>query len=183
MYCPVCKTHSLAPTTLVNELPAYRCSTCKGVWIDSNAFLDWRRTKGDTLPERPGTSQIDPAWDLKELKLCPNCGRILRRFKVIPGEPLYIERCHTCNGMWLDHHEWSALVERNLHDNLNEFFTRAWQDRIRTEETRAHLDQLYLEKFGGQDYERIKEARLWLQEHQQRGMLLAFLQSDDPYQL
>ncbi len=183
MQCPVCKKDTLGATTLVEDLPASRCVQCKGVWIDSNAYLAWRQAHGETLPVRTGSSQIDPSWETQELKLCPNCGRILGRFKVLPGEPLFIDRCHTCNGVWFDHHEWSALVERNLHDSVNEFFTRAWQVRVRTEETRAHMDSLYLEKFGAQDYERIKDVRAWLEGHERRGMLLAFLQSDDPYKL
>lgn len=183
MLCPVCKEDSLGPTTLVEDLPANRCTNCQGVWIDSNAYLAWQRAKGDPLPVKPGTSQIDPAWETHELKLCPNCGRILGRFKVLPGEPLYINRCHQCNGVWFDHHEWSALVDRNLHDSVNDFFTRSWQERIRTEETRAHMDRLYLEKFGAQDYERIKEVRLWMEGHDRRWMMLAFLQSDDPYKI
>ncbi len=181
MLCPVCKTDSLGPATLVEGLPANRCTTCRGVWIDSNAYLAWRQARGDTLAPRPTGSQIDPAWEMKELKLCPNCGRILGRFKVLPGEPLFIDRCHTCNGVWLDHHEWSALVERNLHDNVNEFFTRSWQERLRTEEMRAHMERLYLDKFGEHDYARIREVRAWLEDHDRRWMLLAYLQSDDPY--
>jgi Zn-finger nucleic acid-binding protein len=183
MLCPVCKKESLGDTTLVENLPANRCAECQGVWIDSNAFLAWRRAREEELPQKEGSMQIDPSWESNEIKLCPNCGRILGRFKVLPGEPLFINRCHTCNGMWFDHHEWSALVDRNLHDNLNEFFTRVWQQRIRTEETRAHLDHLYLEKFGEADYARIRETRAWLEGHERRGMLLAFLQSDDPYQI
>jgi len=183
MLCPVCKTESLGSTTLVEDLPANRCTKCQGVWIDSNVYLVWRRSHEESLPERPGASQIDPAWETNEVKLCPNCGRFLGRYKVLPGEPLYINRCRQCNGVWFDHHEWSALVERNLHDNVNEFFTRPWQERVRTEEIRAHLDRLYLEKFGSEDYERIKQTRDWLEGHERRGMLLAFLQSDDPYRI
>jgi len=181
MLCPVCKTDSLGPSTLVEGLPAHRCETCRGVWIDSNAYLAWRQARGLPPPPATSASRIDPAWEMKDLKLCPNCGRILGRFKVLPGEPLFIDRCHTCNGVWLDHHEWSALVERSLHESVNEFFTRAWQTRVRTAEMHAHMDRLYREKFGPEDYARIQEVRAWLEDNERRWMLLAFLQSEDPY--
>jgi hypothetical protein len=74
-------------------------------------------------------------------------------------------------------------VERNLHDNLNEFFTRPWQDRLHAEETKSHIEKIYLEKLGEEDYERIKEVREWLRKHPNSGMLLAFLQADDPYKI
>jgi len=80
-------------------------------------------------------------------------------------------------------HVASVLIDRNLHDNLNEFFTRPWQDHLRAAETRNHMEQIYLEKLGEQDYEHVKEVREWLVEHPMRGMLLAFLQAEDPYKV
>ncbi|HJQ14032.1 MAG TPA: zf-TFIIB domain-containing protein, partial [Anaerolineales bacterium] len=95
----------------------------------------------------------------------------------------YIDRCRNCNGIWLDHNEWDVLIDRNLHDNINEFFTRPWQDHLRATETRNHLERIYLEKLGEEDYEKAKQVREWLVNHSMRGMLLAFLQADDPYKV
>ena len=88
------------------------------------------------------------------------------------------------NSIWIvDKHEWDALVELNLHDNVNEFFTRPWQDDMHAAETRNHMDQLYLEKFGAEDYEHVKQVRDWLKDHPKQGMLFAFLQANDPYKV
>jgi hypothetical protein len=75
------------------------------------------------------------------------------------------------------------LIDRNLHDNLNEFFTRPFQENLRAVETKNHLDSIYLEKLGEDDYENVKQIRGWLKDHPMRGMLLAFLQADDPYKV
>jgi hypothetical protein len=83
--------------------------------------------------------------------------------------------------VWFDRNEWDVLVAHNLHDKVNQFFTQPWQNRLRAEEARLKLDQLYHDRFGNDDYARIKDVRQWLQAHPQRGMLLAFLQADDPY--
>jgi hypothetical protein len=83
----------------------------------------------------------------------------------------------------MDPHEWEVLIDRNLHDNLNEFFTRPWQDHLHAAETRNHLDGIYLEKLGDTDYARIKEIREWLRNHPRHGMLLAYLQAEDPYKV
>ena len=83
----------------------------------------------------------------------------------------------------MEQHEWDVLVDRNLHDNLNDFFTKPWQSQLHAAEARNHMDQIYLEKFGQEDYERIQEIHNWLWTHANLGMLLAFLQSDDPYKI
>ena len=183
MKCPVCKTNSLGSTTLIENLPANQCSNCDGVWIDSNAYLAWWKGKGEDIPVKQTTSKMDPAWNVDELKLCPNSGHILKRYQILPDTEFYLDRCGHCNGIWFDKNEWDALVERNLHDNVNEFFTRPWQEHLHTEETKAHMDRLYLEKFGAEDYEHVKQIRAWLKEHPRQGMLIAFLQADDPYKI
>lgn len=183
MKCPVCKMDSLGPITLVEDLPANQCSNCGGVWIDSNAYLAWLRGRGHDLPPKPLETKMNPTWNVDELKLCPNSGHIMARYKIFPDTDFYLDRCRHCNGIWFDKYEWEALLERNLHDNINEFFTRPWQDDIRAAETRNHMDNIYLEKFGTEDYEHIKQIRAWLKDHPKRGMLLAFLQSDDPYKV
>lgn len=183
MKCPICKMDSLGTITLIESLPASQCSNCGGVWIDSNAYLAWWKGKGEDMPPNPVDSQMDPTWNVDELKLCPNSGHILARYKIFPDTEFYLDRCGHCNGIWFDKNEWDALVERNWHDNVNEFFTRPWQDDIRAAEARNHMDRLYLEKFGAADYERIKQLREWLKDHPRKGMLFAYLQADDPYRV
>jgi len=183
MKCPVCKKDTLGLITLVENLPAQQCSTCAGIWIDSNTYLIWQKSKGEDAPRKQALSKIDPAWDTDELKLCPNSGHIMRKYKIFADTEFYLDRCSHCNGIWFDKHEWDALVERNLHDNVNEFFTRPWQDDLHATETRNHLENLYLEKFGAEDYEHVRQIREWLKAHPRQGMLLAFLQADDPYKV
>jgi Zn-finger nucleic acid-binding protein len=181
--CPVDKTDTLASMMLMDNLPAMQCSNCGGVWIDSNAYLAWQKARREDTPVHPMNPSINPAWNVDELKLCPNSGHIMARYKILPDAGFYLDRCGHCNGIWFDKTEWDVLVELGLHDNVNEFFTRPWQDRLHTEETKAHMDKLYLEKFGAEDYQHIRQVREWLDDHPRKGMLLAFLQADDPYKV
>ncbi|MCC6298791.1 MAG: zf-TFIIB domain-containing protein [Anaerolineales bacterium] len=183
MKCPVDKTDTLSSIALIENLPAMQCSTCGGVWLDSNAYLAWRKAQGQDHPHKPAAAQVDPVWDVDELKLCPNSGHIMGRYKILADTDFHLDRCGHCNGIWFDKNEWDVLVELGLHDNVNEFFTRPWQDDLHAAETRNHLDKLYLEKFGAEDYERIKNVREWMNGHPRKGMLIAFLQSDDPYKV
>ena len=181
MKCPIDKTDSLSQIALIEGLPAMQCSTCGGVWVDSNAYLAWRKASDEIESHASAEIKIDPTWDVNELKLCPNSGHIMGRYKVLADTDLYLDRCGHCNGVWFDKHEWDALIELGLHDNANEFFTRPWQDHIRSAEARNHMEKFYLEKFGAEDYERVKQFREWLKDHPKRGMALAFLQANDPY--
>ena len=123
-----------------------------------------------------------PTWDTLELKLCPECGHILARYRVLPNVRFYIDHCGHCNGAWLDKNKWEVLVAHNLHDKVNELFTQPWQTKVR-QEAHAMLDKLYMDKFGAEDYARIKEIGNWLRPHPYRAMLVAFLQANDPYKL
>lgn len=183
MNCPVCKTDSLGEITLDHDLPARQCATCAGILLSSNAYMGWLRAKGDDLPEKPVSRPMNPTWDADLLKICPDCGRLMRRFKIFPDVDYTLDRRSHCNGIWFDHREWEALAERNLHDNLREFFTHPWQNNLRAGEAKTRMEAISLLKFGAPDYEKIKDIRAWLQSHPQRNMLLAFLQAEDPYQI
>jgi Zn-finger nucleic acid-binding protein len=182
MKCPICHDHILDPALLDENVPALICPGCEGVWLDANEYLGWLRNRGPALVEKPGEEEL-PVWDTQELKLCPACGRILTRFRVVPGTRFYLDRCSNCNGVWFDRNEWDVLVQRNLHDKVNQFFTRPWQTRIQEEDTRQALDQLYLEKFGVEDYARVRDTWDWLWSHPQKSMILAFLQAEKPYEI
>jgi Zn-finger nucleic acid-binding protein len=183
MKCPICKTSLSYHTLLETQLPAYQCPTCEGIWISSNEYLRWLQAQPEDLPEKPADNMNVPTWDTSQLKLCPGCGHFLMRYHVLPNVPFYLDRCGHCNGVWFDKNEWDVLVARNLHDNVNQFFTQPWQTKIREKEAHSTLEKVYREKLGDADYARVKEIWDWLKHHPQRGMLLAYLQSEDPYKV
>jgi Zn-finger nucleic acid-binding protein len=183
MKCPICKDRHLLRVTLETNLPAHQCDRCQGIWLSSVEYLAWLRTHGPLLPEKPPDDTPVPTWDTQELKLCPDCGRILSRFRVLPDVRFYLDHCGTCNGVWFDKDEWNVLVSRNLHDKVNWFFTQSWQAKVKGEERKDRLDKLYLEKFGAADYAKIQEVWAWLRDHPQRSMLLAYLQAENPYKI
>lgn len=180
MKCPTCQESLDYHTLLEAQLPAYRCRKCNGIWLSAREYLRWLKQQPAELPEKT-TDEIAPTWDTPQIKLCPSCGHFLMRYRVLPHASFYIDRCGQCNGVWFDKDEWEALVARNLHDKINQFFTRPWQARIRAEEARAMLDNLYLNRLGADDYARVKTTRDWLRNHPQRSILAAFLIADDPY--
>ena len=183
--CPVCKTDHLEQIFLEEDLPANKCNGCGGVWLRANEYLIWLRGR-----QKPLTGQ--PQWagekhehalvaDAALAKLCPDCGRFLRRYNVWPGSDLHLERCSTCNGVWFDCQEWQALKQKNLHDKITLIFTKHWQKRLREEESRRRFEKMYQDRFGEKDYDAIKRVRRWLDNNPQRSGLLAYLLDEHPY--
>lgn len=122
-----------------------------------------------------------PVLDNRVAILCPDCGRFLRRFKIWPDIEFNLDRCGGCNGVWFDKHEWQTLKYYKLHHQVNMFFTDIWQQKLRNEEMKRHFEKMYREKFGVEDYQKIKAIRTWLEEHPSGGSLLAYLTDKDPY--
>lgn len=183
MNCPVCKNVQLEAASLEHGLPAFKCSHCAGIWLMSNVYLRWRRTDAPPIGEEANGADPIPDLDIHTAKICPNCGRLMMRYRVLPNGALVLDRCGQCNGVWFDPDEWAVLVARNLYTRVNEFFTKPWQEHVRAEEAHAMLDKLYVARFGNEDYAKVKELWKWLKSHPQRAMLLAYLQADDPYKV
>ncbi len=183
MKCPVCKQPSLQLISLSESLPANQCSNCNGIWVSSNQYLAWVRLQEKPLPEKPADETIAPQLHTDTLKLCPESGRIMKRFKVFPSVDFYLDRCGHCNGIWFDSHEWDALVSMNMQDKVNQFFTAPWQDKLHKKESRANMDRIFRDKLGEEDYQRIREVRAWMEDNPRRAMLIAFLQADDPFEV
>jgi Zn-finger nucleic acid-binding protein len=171
----------LSRSFLETDLPAYGCGQCNGIWLSTNEYLAWLRTQANVSSEELPVDTPLPISDTKLAILCPDCGHILRRYKISPDLEFHLNRCGHCNGVWFDRDEWQTLKLHNLHHQVNMFFTDPWQQKLREEEMRRRFDKMYLDKFGAENYARIKDIRAWLAEHPQGSSLLAYLTDKDPY--
>ncbi len=182
MDCPVCKRATLVEQSLSLGLPAYRCTECQGIWLSAAQYWDWVKKREGAFSEPELTTESPTlVEEVGQAKICPGCGHILRRYKIWPEVPFYLDHCSNCGSMWFDHGEWEVLRERDLHDRVHLFFSDLWQEKLRAEEARRRMDRIYRQKFGEEDYARIREIRAWLQAHPQQGALLAFLTDPHPY--
>ena len=183
MNCPVCKYDSLKTQEIEPNLFAEVCEKCLGKWISSQNYEKWLEVHDDILPELPATENVNmtiPEFELA--RLCPNCRRILVKYKVGRSLAFKIDRCGSCAGVWLDEKEWETLKSRNLHDEINKIFTDHWQEEVKREETRQTLEAIYKEKFGEDDYLKIKDFKTWMEQHEKGGEILAFLRDKNPLQ-
>ena len=180
MNCPVCKSSELIPTELESGLPAFRCDDCGGKWIRGAEYWKWLEEHSN-LPERP---QEDPGLSLAEPGKpidCPECRFRMVKYLVGHGFSFTLDHCQGCKGIWLDRNEWEALKARNLHDDVNSMLTAFWQDEAEKEVRKKRMEQIYIGRFGADDYAEIGRIRTWLSARQNKQDLLAFLTDKDPF--
>ncbi|MCF7838076.1 MAG: zf-TFIIB domain-containing protein [Candidatus Marinimicrobia bacterium] len=91
MQCPVCKTKRCAPVELEEHLKAASCETCGGHWISLRNYSVWLKQHGETLPEKPFPEVEFDVGDVREAKLCPDCKRILLKYKVGHGLDFFVD--------------------------------------------------------------------------------------------
>ena len=180
MKCPACDSSTLKPSRIENGPAARVCAGCEGQWISSKDYWSWMEQLDVDAPAI--YSDVDyQTEDSRGAKLCPDCGRILIKFKVGHGLEFRLDHCNACNGVWLDKHEWDVLKSRNLHGDIHSIFSTQWQREVRTEERARHFDLSYRQKFG-EDYERIKGFKTWLDQEPLKSSILAFLTDPNPFE-
>jgi Zn-finger nucleic acid-binding protein len=182
MNCPVCKTSQLISTELESNLSALKCLECGGNWIHGAEYWKWLEKHGPSLPEEravpdEGWSPIEPSKYLD----CPECRFRMLKYLVGHGLNFSLDHCEGCKGIWLDRNEWETLKKRNLHDDMNSMLTSFWQTQARRVPRKQHLEQVYIRRFGADDYAEIKKIRAWLETRQNKQGLLAYLTDKDPF--
>ena len=184
MKCPICQGHSLRKHQLEADLPAYQCHKCEGIWISAAQYWEWQKARDEDAPSPDQVPDAPiPIEGDGQVKQCPECRHMLRRFQVWPRVQVYVDRCGHCDSIWFDKGEWAYVRSKGEHGQVHLFFTEAWQEKVRAEEKRLWLDGVYAERFGAEDYARIKEIREWLWQHPKQAVLMAFLTDRDPYRV
>jgi Zn-finger nucleic acid-binding protein len=180
MNCPVCKSSELSPTDLESGLPAFRCDNCNGQWIRGAQYWKWLE-EHPNLPERAdGDTHLTLAEPGKPID-CPECRFRMVKYLVGRGFSFTLDHCQGCKGIWLDRNEWEALKARHLHDDVNSMLTAFWQDEAQKEVRKKRMEQIYLGRFGHEDYAEIERIRVWLGTRQNKQDLLAYLTDKDPF--
>lgn len=180
MNCPVCKTAPLSLNNLESTLVSFSCAKCSGNWIPGAQYWKWLEEHGVNLPEKDVETSELPLSETREHLDCPECKWRMVKYLVGRGTGFSLDHCHGCKGIWLDKNEWEVLRKRNLHDDLNSMLTDFWQSKALKEERSKSFERINLGRFGTADYEEIKRVRAWLDGHEKKHALLAYLTDEDP---
>lgn len=181
MRCPHCDKTALFRNEIDKELYVTECHNCGGQWLSFKDYQRWLKNRGTDAPHNELLDVEFESEDSKQAKICPECGRIMLKFKIGHGIDFKIDRCNTCNGVWFDKNEWNSLKSRNLHDEIYSIFSTEWQKQVLKEEKATHFEKSYRQKFG-QDYSKIKEFKEWLERHKMKSTILAFLIDKNPFE-
>ena len=180
--CPICSA-PLKTAHIDKALPAHRCLRGHGLWLSADEYFAWNNahvTTHDLEPDQKFELPY-PISDNNKALTCPDCRRFLRRYQVWPNATFYLDRCSHCYGVWFDENEWQTLEAQDLHKKLHLFFSDQWQEILQSTEMKKRFKQMYLDRFGEVDYEKIKQLREWFHTHPQGFSLLAYVTDKDPY--
>ena len=181
MNCPACQSENFAQVELDAGLNAFRCESCAGHWLRGVNYWHWLGSHGENLPERREPSSDEAQPEDRKAKLCPECHASMFRYTVGHGLGFGLDQCPACKGIWFDAAEWETLRERNLHDDIHAVFTAPWQAEVSREERRRRLEQIYLKRFGAEDYAEVRRVRQWLDASARKQELLAYLTDPNPW--
>jgi Zn-finger nucleic acid-binding protein len=200
MNCPVCKAARLQPDDLEPSLNGRLCPHCRGHWIPFAEYLPWAEagaptgdscTQGETselfsadgatsaaeAPAAPHAGASATSGGAK-VRLCPECGRFLRRYPLGMGIEFEVERCGGCAGVWLDRGKWARLRAAGAHARLHLLFSDAWQLKIKEEQIRKRQEDRVRSILGEADFERARTFKAWIDAHPHRGTIRAILDED-----
>ena len=91
-----------------------KCHHCDGLWFDRGELERLRDAKvGDVeeaLEKKYGNPKVQPGAVTEHMR-CPRCGdaRLLRQTYTYIN-PVSIDRCERCHGIWVDDGELDAII-------------------------------------------------------------------------
>ncbi|WP_193213386.1 hypothetical protein [Luteolibacter marinus] len=175
MQSPVGNHRPLEAVELDEGLVAWRCPESGGLWIPAENYWKWR---GSLPPEALGDAPEPLEYPVSEyddaVKLCPESGTLMSRFRVGHGLSFRVDRSNT-GGIWLDGGEWETLRSGNLHRSIHRIFTSPWQRAIRHEERDASYHRQLVRRLGEDLFSRVQSLRDELENHPNRAIALAYL--------
>ncbi|MDD9946407.1 MAG: zf-TFIIB domain-containing protein [Myxococcales bacterium] len=177
MDCPKCPGKRLEPVSTEESLIGLgsvprRCAGCGGLWV-SRAAVPALHESG-VLEAQQADAEADPEADRRN-GVCPEGHGIMARARVSWDDPYFVERCPSCDGIWLDAGEWSRLGADLLLDQLDQLWLPSWRRRLRNEHERQQLETDLREKLGDDLYDRARDLGMTLASHPHGDVALAYV--------
>jgi Zn-finger nucleic acid-binding protein len=156
------------------------CQECAGDWIPGHNYQTWKserphiKADPDVLAKNYHLQYTPSSLDAKAAP-CPECGRIMARGKVTLKQPFYVEHCLTCGGIWCDRGEWAVLEKLELHANIAQIFSNAWQAQVRASHMNELERQAVIDKVGVEMAQRVFDLADLLAKHPNGDFAAAYL--------
>jgi Zn-finger nucleic acid-binding protein len=107
-------------------------------------------------------------------RICPNCDKPLQTIRLKMAEPLYIERCHTCFGLFFDKGEIETVLQNsvsNVYDINRQHIDNINKDRypkqqkiryVKCPECRRHMNRVNFGNRSGVVVDQCIIHGIWL---------------------
>ena len=182
MKCPICEHAILEYEKTVDDLSIYNCPSCSGHYLKYKDYNEWLKNNPD-IAINDNNEEYIPEFDCKQAKLCPECHRILIKYNIDNKNDFALDYCRTCGSVWFDKNEYEFIKSKGLHNKIHQFFTADWQDKIKVDELKNTFIHQYIERFGENEYNKIKDIKIWIDSHSMKKELIAYLLDSDPYKI
>ncbi|MGQ5521930.1 hypothetical protein ACUHMQ_01575 [Chitinimonas sp. PSY-7] len=181
LHCPRCTSaDALQMAQLDTGLDVPCCEGCHGSWLELSRWRDWRSTQPAAIRPEPvivGDPLLEP--EAPQVGTCPQCQRLMSRLRVAAGLPFRLDRCVSCQHVWIDGGEWSAMSQYGYQLVLDDVVSDRWQRLVREAEASQAREAAWCERLGTEVYEEILKMRNWLDAQPNRAALMSFLLRDD----
>ena len=173
--CPQCESTGLRHTLLAEHLPAHGCDACSGILLSLVAYRNWRESNPAASDEASATDDAVAVEDSANAKGCPKCRGIMTKYRISSDVDNRVDFCARCEDVWLDDGEWELLEGLASSGHLTKIFTQPWQRKIREDLSEANHAARLADRLGD-DWDRFSKFESWLQDHDAKGQILAYLQ-------
>lgn len=109
--CPACNKPLIVYELRSVEID--RCLECRGTWLDAGEMALLLEVSGQST-ERFTDAMARATQAGRSQRRCPLCSGRLRRLIISPDDlsKVEVDRCPKGHGIWLDHGEMEALLQR-----------------------------------------------------------------------
>ena len=120
MQCPAC--NGVLRAVKAKNFIVDVCPCCRGVWFDADEFAPFARqlSEREDLKPPPATFQAKSVIDAnkvnEDLRNCPKCLSVMRKFNYAYDSNIILDKCTNCGGIWTDCGEIknvAAYLKRN----------------------------------------------------------------------
>ncbi len=88
-----------------------RCTSCSAPLPANTNRCNYCSTRSDVDLHAKLPYKVEK---LATHRICPNCEKVLQTIRLKTAEPLFIERCHTCFGLFFDKGEIELILQSSV---------------------------------------------------------------------
>lgn len=148
-----------------------RCTSCSAPLPANTNYCNYCNTRSDVDLNAKLPYKVEK---LAAKRVCPNCDKALQTIRLKMADPLYIERCHTCFGLFFDKGEIELILQSSVSnvfginlkhiDNINkDRYSQSQKIRyLKCPDCRRHMNRVNFGQRSGVVIDQCIVHGIWL---------------------